>query len=79
MRDGAALAQAKGGSTMDLKVAIEMGRQMAESEARRMLALKTHQVLTGRKLRGDLTWEQRAQAERIGRIEFKSAGAARKR
>jgi hypothetical protein len=31
------------------------------------------------KLRDDLTPGQREQAERIGRIEFKSAGATRKR
>jgi hypothetical protein len=31
-----------------------------------------------RKLRTDLTPEQREKAERIGRIEFKSAGAIRK-
>jgi hypothetical protein len=30
------------------------------------------------KLRADLTPEQREKAERIGRIEFKSAGAIRK-
>jgi len=30
------------------------------------------------KLRADLTTEQREKAERIGRIEFKSAGAIRK-
>jgi len=34
---------------------------------------------TSRKLRDDLTAEQREQAERIGSIEFKSAGATRKR
>jgi hypothetical protein len=62
---------------MDLmKAAIQLGRQMAESEARRMLALKTQQA---RRLRDDLTPEQRGKAERIGRIEFKSAGATRKR
>jgi hypothetical protein len=32
-----------------------------------------------RKLREDLTPEQREKAERIGSIEFKSAGATRKR
>jgi hypothetical protein len=32
-----------------------------------------------RKLRENLTPEQREQAERIGSIEFKSAGATRKR
>lgn len=31
------------------------------------------------RLRSDLTEEQRAEALRIGRIEFKSAGATRKR
>lgn len=31
------------------------------------------------KLRADLTEEQKAEALRIGRIEFKSAGATRKR
>jgi hypothetical protein len=31
------------------------------------------------KLRQDLTPEEREKAERIGRIEFKSAGATRKR
>lgn len=31
------------------------------------------------KLRTDLTEDQRKEAERIGRIEFKSAGAIRKR
>lgn len=31
------------------------------------------------KLRSDLTPEQREKAEKIGRIEFKSAGATRKR
>jgi len=31
------------------------------------------------KLRQDLTLEEREKAERIGRIEFKSAGATRKR
>jgi hypothetical protein len=30
-------------------------------------------------LRQDLTLEEREKAERIGRIEFKSAGATRKR
>jgi hypothetical protein len=30
------------------------------------------------KLRSDLTSEEREKAERIGRIEFKSAGATRK-
>ena len=34
---------------------------------------------TKRKLREDLTPEQREKAEKIGRIEFKSAGATRKR
>jgi hypothetical protein len=34
---------------------------------------------TKRKLREDLTPEQREKAERIGSIEFKSAGATRKR
>jgi hypothetical protein len=34
---------------------------------------------TKRKLRDDLTPEQREQAERIGSIDFKSAGATRKR
>jgi len=34
---------------------------------------------TKRKLREDLTPEQREKAERIGGIEFKSAGATRKR
>jgi hypothetical protein len=33
---------------------------------------------TKRKLRDDLTPEQREKAERIGGIEFKSAGATRK-
>ncbi len=32
-----------------------------------------------RQLRSDLTEEQKAEALRIGRIEFKSAGATRKR
>jgi hypothetical protein len=32
-----------------------------------------------RKLREDLTKEEREKAERIGGIEFKSAGATRKR
>jgi hypothetical protein len=32
-----------------------------------------------RKLREDLTLEAKAKAEKIGRIEFKSAGATRKR
>jgi hypothetical protein len=32
-----------------------------------------------KKLRDDLTAEERERAERIGRIEFKSAGATRKR
>jgi hypothetical protein len=31
------------------------------------------------KLRSDLTLEEKAKAEKIGRIEFKSAGATRKR
>jgi hypothetical protein len=31
------------------------------------------------KFRQDLTPEERAKAEKIGRIEFKSAGATRKR
>jgi hypothetical protein len=34
---------------------------------------------TNRKLRDDLTKEQREEAERVGCIEFKSAGAIRKR
>jgi hypothetical protein len=34
---------------------------------------------TKRKLRQDLTEEQKAEALRIGSIEFKSAGATRKR
>jgi hypothetical protein len=34
---------------------------------------------TKRKLREDLTPEQRERAEKIGSIEFKSAGATRKR
>jgi hypothetical protein len=34
---------------------------------------------TTRKLREDLTPEQREKAEKIGSIEFKSAGATRKR
>jgi hypothetical protein len=34
---------------------------------------------TKRKLRDDLTPEGREKAERIGSIEFKSAGATRKR
>jgi hypothetical protein len=34
---------------------------------------------TKRKLREDLTTEERERAERIGSIEFKSAGATRKR
>jgi hypothetical protein len=33
---------------------------------------------TKRKLRDDLTTEQRVEAERVGSIEFKSAGATRK-
>jgi hypothetical protein len=34
---------------------------------------------TTRKLRDDLTPEEREKAEKIGSIEFKSAGATRKR
>ena len=34
---------------------------------------------TKRKLREDLTPEEREKAERVGSIEFKSAGAVRKR
>jgi hypothetical protein len=34
---------------------------------------------TKRKLRDDLTAEQREKAKQIGSIEFKSAGATRKR
>jgi hypothetical protein len=34
---------------------------------------------TKRKLRDDLTPEEREKAERVGSIEFKSAGATRKR
>jgi hypothetical protein len=34
---------------------------------------------TKRKLRDDLTKEEREKAERIGSIQFKSAGATRKR
>lgn len=34
---------------------------------------------SARKLRSDLTEEQKLEAARIGRIEFKSAGATRKR
>jgi hypothetical protein len=34
---------------------------------------------TKRKLRDDLTAEEREKAERVGSIEFKSAGATRKR
>jgi hypothetical protein len=34
---------------------------------------------TKRKLRSDLTEEQRKEAERIGSIEFKSAGAVRQK
>jgi hypothetical protein len=41
----------------------------------------THQdqTETTRRLREDLTAEEREKAERIGSIEFKSAGASRKR
>lgn len=39
----------------------------------------TDKPATSDKLRKDLTEEQKAQALRIGRIEFKSAGATRKR
>jgi hypothetical protein len=34
---------------------------------------------TKRKLRGDLRKERQQEADRFGRIEFKSAGATRKR
>lgn len=34
---------------------------------------------TAQKFRPDLTDEQKTEAKRIGRIEFKSAGATRKR
>jgi len=62
---------------MDPKAAIELGVQMAEDEARYMLALRTQQFL--RKFRDDLTPEQRERALKIGRLEFTSAGATRKR
>jgi hypothetical protein len=42
-------------------------------------ASMTDKTATKRKLRDDLTAEEREKAERIGSIEFKSAGATRKR
>jgi hypothetical protein len=45
----------------------------------RVTRIALQQLAAERKLRSDLTEEQKAEALRIGRIEFKSAGATRKR
>jgi len=49
--------------------------KIARREARKAQMKQTET----NKLRGDLTPEQKEKAEKIGRIEFKSAGATRKR